>query len=311
MAISTASPNVLVALDGSNLAECAVPYALAVRTPGSVLVLINAVPDPEPVHGLLGNTVTTKDDVTAIYRQTGQLILDAASEHLAAEIPVQKIVTVGDPAEEILRTIPEKAVGLVVIASHGRGALGRWTFGSVADRLARESPVPVLIVRPGESVQSQSAPPITRLVVPLDGSPLAAEALPVAMSLALHLKLPVSLIRALDVAPWLPPTPLGPGIAAPGEYYEQLSRELRTEAQTTLAAASARLTSAEVETTPRILDGPAYQTISDAVGPTDIIVLTSHGRGGVRRWLLGSVAERLVRAGPAPVLLVPASVRHR
>lgn len=303
------SPNVLVALDGSTLAEHALPYAVALHQPGSALVLVTVVSEPEPVYGLLGDTVTTKEDVAAAYTTMGQAILDAAAKRVDPRVPVQKVVAVGDPAARILDTVPENAVGMIVIASHGRGAIGRLTFGSVADRLARASPVPVLIVRPSAVAEPPASATIRRLVVPLDGSSLAAEALPVAAAIAQRLHLPVLLIRALDVASWLPPAPFGPGIGAPVELFDQLSHELQEEAASTLQDARARLEVGGVEAETKIVNGPASQTIAEAAGPTDVIVLTSHGRGGVRRWLLGSVAERLVRTGPAPVLLVPTSLR--
>ena len=89
------------------------------------------------------------------------------------------------------------------MTTHGRGALGRWAFGSVADQVTRRSPVPVLVVRPAETVE-EAAPAIQRLVVPLDGSTLAEEAVPVAQSLAQRLNVPVHLLTAIDVASLLP-----------------------------------------------------------------------------------------------------------
>ena len=60
-----------------------------------------------------------------------------------------------------------------------------------------------------------------------------------------------------------------------------------------------------------VLDGSPYSEIANAIQPEDLVVITSHGRGGIMRWLLGSVAEKLVREAPAPILLVPAADRGR
>ena len=76
------------------------------------------------------------------------------------------------------------------MASHGRGAVGRWTFGSVADRVARSSPLPVLIVCPTEGGADPRHAEITRVVAPLDGSELSQRALPVAESAARRLRVP-------------------------------------------------------------------------------------------------------------------------
>ena len=84
------------------------------------------------------------------------------------------------------------------MASHGRGAIGRLLHGSVADSVAREATVPVMVVRAG---QVQPGPVgITRLVVPLDGSPLAETALPVAEAISRRLGTPISLVRVVNPA---------------------------------------------------------------------------------------------------------------
>ena len=266
---------VLVPLDGSPDAEQALPYAEALAGPGCQLILLEVGEDPD-------------DEFTLLERHAGSCAqLETAS---------------GDPAEQILRVVRDLGVGLIVMTTQGRGALGRWAFGSVADAVTRKSPVPVLVVRPGEET---TEPPIRRLVVPLDGSSLAEAAVPFAQSLAQRLGIPVHLLTAIDPVS-LVPSAVAPVLAFDSEVYTETLAQLRGDAESWLAAVGDRLRGAGVETSWETVSGSPYVAISDALQPGDAIVMTSHGRGGVRRWLLGSVAEKLIREGQAPVMLVPA-----
>jgi nucleotide-binding universal stress UspA family protein len=93
------------------------------------------------------------------------------------------------------------------------------------------------------------------------------------------------------------------------EITDQIWQDAEAEAKATVADAIAHLKDEGIAASGAVLNGSPFFAISDATKPGDLIVLTSHGRGGVRRWLLGSVAEKLVREGPVPVLLVPAVER--
>jgi nucleotide-binding universal stress UspA family protein len=94
------------------------------------------------------------------------------------------------------------------------------------------------------------------------------------------------------------------------EVYDEIVDNAREEARNLLRDPADRLRRAELEVIELVLDGQAAAAIAGTAEPTDVIVMTSHGRGGLRRWLLGSVAEKLVREGPVPVILVPATVRQ-
>jgi nucleotide-binding universal stress UspA family protein len=194
--------------------------------------------------------------------------------------------------------------------THGwwvRGALGRWVFGSVADRVARSSPVPVLLMRPQEGESQPIA--IRRLIVPLDGSALAEEAVQRAQVWAERLRVPIRLITVFDVLGALPPA-LGSVVAFDAAIYQETVAQLEADAMDMLAGVSARLDRAGVQSTSAVLHGSPFVAIADAVEDGDLIVMTSHGRSGVRRWLLGSVAEKLIREAPVPVILVPVAARQ-
>jgi nucleotide-binding universal stress UspA family protein len=152
---------------------------------------------------------------------------------------------------------------------------------------------------------------VSRIVVPLDGSQIAERALPVASDLAKQIAVPVHVVRAVDAASTLPMAPgvFGAVPAVSADVTDQIWQEAESEAQSTVTAAVSRLQAEGVDASGGILNGSPFFAISEATQPGDLLILTSHGRGGVRRWLLGSVAEKLVREADAPVLLVPALER--
>ena len=265
---------ILVPLDGSQLAEQALPYAQKLAEPGCQLILLEVGQDDDDLG-----------------------LLDRHADSCA-----RLETAVGDPAEQILQVARDLNVGLIVMTTHGRGALGRWAFGSVADAVTRTSPVPVLVVRPQRG-DTEIAPVIQRVVVPLDGSPLAEEALPTATSLAQRLHVPVHLVTAIDVIEIMPT------VAFDASLYEETVAQLEAGATTWLTQAAKQLQHEGVATTWAILRGSPFLAITDAVKPGDVIVMTSRGLDGAKRWLLGSLAEKLIREGSVPVVLVPTGER--
>ncbi|MGH2532840.1 MAG: universal stress protein [Thermomicrobiales bacterium] len=301
--------SILVPLDGSPLAEQAIPYAAALAGDDAQLLFLQVTLDPEPVRGPLGDVTVSREEVAATYQEAGQRELQQAAERWQAVAPRVEIdVVSGDPAEEIMRVCQKRGCELIALATRGRGALGRWTFGSVADRVARTSTVPVLLVRPQDAESEIRRPHVRRLVVPYDGSELAAEAIPVAQRLATRLGVEVHLLQAVNPAAITMPYP-SMEAAYSAELLAELDQQLEQEAQTSLAEVARPLAEAGVKVTTAVVVGDPAGAIEEATTDGDLIVMTSHGRSGVRRWLLGSVAEKLVRGGSAPVVLVPASAR--
>lgn len=301
---------ILVPLDGSYLAEQAIPYAVALAGTDGEIVFFEATPEAEPRRDLSGDIKATAAEVDQFaHSETEGALREAASRwtSVLGKTPAFEVAT-GDPTEAILAATERLGCGIVVMASHGRGALQRLAFGSVADRVARASHVPVLIVRPKEDQKDVHTSEIRRLLVPLDGSPLAAEALPVATALAARLGIPVHLLQAINPASLLTPTPVGTG-GYGAEIYTEIEDELEAGAAENLGEAAQDAGTAGVPVTTAVVEGPPVSAIEDAAKAGDVIVMTSHGRSGFKRWLLGSTAEKLIRTGPVPVVLVPASTR--
>jgi nucleotide-binding universal stress UspA family protein len=217
-------------------------------------------------------------------------------------------VRTGDPATEILLAAEELGCDLIVAASRGRGAIGRLAFGSVADRLTRAATVPVMVVRPVDAAAEIGPALIRRMLVPYDGSEHAKEAFPVAISLAARLGAPIHVVRVITPTSYTP-------LAGPMEPFyspqvlDEMLGEIEAEAKSSIDAAVAELGARGAAVTGEVRTGVPAATLQELSLQGDLIVMTSHGRSGMMRWLLGSVAEQLVREGPVPVLLVPARAR--
>jgi nucleotide-binding universal stress UspA family protein len=189
---------------------------------------------------------------------------------------------------------------LLVMATHGRGGPARWFLGSTAEAVIRRAPVPVYLVRADEASPPQ--PLWQRIIVPLDGSALAEEALPVARDLATRLHLPVHLVTVIDASGIMP---LDIALAAiTPERLEAAMIEVFTEAESDLARGCDRLGDAGITIETDVLHGDPGLAIANATQPGDLIVMTTHGRSGPARWVLGSVAETVVRRSTVPVLLL-------
>ncbi|MFN8592747.1 MAG: universal stress protein [Thermomicrobiales bacterium] len=142
---------------------------------------------------------------------------------------------------------------------------------------------------------------IERIVVGLDGSDVSEVALRQGAELAKRLNVPLHLIRVADlsVVRW--------GITEAAEAYAALSDEMRgekDEATTYLESVAAPLRGEGLTITTEARGGFAARELIEAVTPSDILVVSSHGRHGLERWFIGSVAEEVARRSPAPVLIV-------
>lgn len=292
---------ILVPIDGSSQAEAAIAYAESLLAPEGELILHRVVPVPEPVTALLPNTESaSRDDVRHWWRERAGRDFTLARERVTVGAGrVRELVSEGDPAGEIARQATAEGVDCIVMATHGRGAVGQLFFGSVANRVSRVSPVPLLLIRP--TGETAAKPSYRRLVLPYDGSDLAAEAFPLAATLSQRLDLPIHLIQAV----------YEPASAAPDFVMAGVVDAAEDAATTELAHAIARLKDLGVTATQEVVIGSPFAAIAEATRPGDLLIVTSHGRTGVQRWLLGSVAETLIQHAAAPVILVPARARQQ
>ncbi|HEX5504385.1 MAG TPA: universal stress protein [Thermomicrobiales bacterium] len=289
---------ILVPLDGSALAERALPFAAALaRVLDAPLLLVRAVVVPEDLgYDPARRQLEAVDDAEAYLRR---LAADLGRQGTA----VETVVPYGEAAGAILDAARASEARLIAMTTHGRGGLGNWLAGGVATAVLARAPAPVLLVRAwhaGGALDRLERG--ARIVVPLDGSALAEAALPLATRLAGALGGELLLVRAVP-----PPGPaLTPdGLRALVAGDEEVAAET-AEARAYLAAVAGRLAARDYAVGREVrLGAPAV--VIDAVcreRGAALVVLATHGRTGLDRLLLGSVAEAVVRHGSAPVVLV-------
>ncbi|HYP61247.1 MAG TPA: universal stress protein [Thermomicrobiales bacterium] len=299
--------SVLVPLDGSELSEQALPFAMAIAGKGGSVTLLQAVPDAEPLRKPFGAITMSAEEVLEMLTNLAEADLDRAEAHwadVAPDVTISKEAISGDAATVILDTADKQNIDLIAMASTGRGALGRLTLGSVADRVVRTSDRPVLVVRGYDAPATRQLPQLQRIIVPLDGSDRSMLAIPAAATVSKQLRAPVELLTAVDLPQVVSPA-MAYGPAFSPEFYAEIEEQTTRNADEYLNEAIAEFGKYDVAATKHIMIGSAVAAILDFAKPGDVIVMTSRGQGGFKRWFLGSVAEKLVRDAPAPVLLVP------
>jgi nucleotide-binding universal stress UspA family protein len=281
---------IVVPLDGSALAGQAVPYAAALARAGDGKLVLLHVSSP-----LFLDDEPPFDPTPTTER------LRAAG--VKAEVHGLDIYG-GGLAEAICEAAEDWRAGLIVMSTHGRGGLGRWLFGSVADRVLRTAAVPVLLI-PAACERTWPGGHVSRILVPLDGSPLAEEALVPAGELAAALGAELTLLTVIE--PLYDADPVGfPYHAADPEVD-------RTQARHYLDTVADRRLPSGVPARPQVvIDRPSSSIARIArARDADLIVMATHGHGGLARLLLGSVAVVTLQRAGLPILLVrPAAVRR-
>jgi nucleotide-binding universal stress UspA family protein len=279
-------PPILLPLDGSQLAEEALPWAQQfARASGESLVLVSVYGSDEQMWEAA--QIDPNVNITGARAQLANY-LDRTSQQAAAPgVAVTTEVRAGDVAEQVLRAVQDHQASAIVLTTHGRGGFDGSGRGSVADKLVRRANVPVLVVPP-----HVPAGPVESLVVPVDGSEAAASAVPVARRLAHQLSARVHLVSVVDPAiTWAFPEEGG---LRPSDHLRERAESYLSQLKSSdevSSVVSGRPSAAVVE----------YATQRDA----QLIVMATHGRSGAVRLDLGSVADDVVRRSRCPVLLVP------
>jgi nucleotide-binding universal stress UspA family protein len=290
---------ILVPLDGSELAQIALPYA-------------------EKLAGKLGYQITliyVSGSIDDQYHHMHQFYLQKMAEtaRQAAEIHVENLevkaikvetaILLGDPAEQIVDYADKEGVGLIIMSTHGRSGIKRWAMGSVADKVLRATKQPLALIRAKRA--RPDAPErniLSKILVTLDGSKQSEAVIPYIEELASKLKADITLLQVV-----LPDYNLSTtGEPEYGVYSEKHLESIQALAREYLENIAAQLKQRGINAKPEVALGTAAETIikfADAIA-ADMVALSTHGRSGVSRWALGSVAERVLRAGDTPLLLV-------
>ena len=291
---------VVVPLDGSPFAEQALPHALGiVRRAGATLDLVHVhvlhVAEEHKVARYSYDPGIDKE-----HQREEQLYLESTAKSLATASPVPWTAAVvsGLDSDGILERVQDREADLIVMTTHGRGPLDRFFLGGVADELVRQAAVPVLLVRPRDPVPgSVPEPLLEHVLVPLDGSSLAESVLKPALDFVRLWEGRCTLLRVIEASlattagwPNRPRPPEQEQVMAAKEYLEQIAgrvREKGTPVQTRIIVAP--------HAAPAILEEAQRERC-------DFIAMATHGWGGLRRMLLGSVTDKVIRGSSLPVL---------
>jgi nucleotide-binding universal stress UspA family protein len=293
---------ILLPLDGSEVAEITLPYAeeLAGKL-GSELVL----------YHIRGHDHAHQEHMHQTYLDR---LAESMRHHISKnqpmgeEVKVTTKVEAGEPTENICNFVDKNKMDLIIMTAVSNSGIrvGKM-IGSVADHVCRTVPIPVLLVRPNTNQQVTGKERlISRLLIPLDGSELSKLALPVGEELATNLKASVTLfqmanqIRLYDT---------GYESSSAFVNYTQFNEEEKARVEVEMSALDKELKEKNLQVTYVVTSG--FDAASDIIETSkkvsaDLIVMSTHGRSGITRWVLGNVAEKVLRHGEIPLLLVHA-----
>jgi nucleotide-binding universal stress UspA family protein len=295
---------ILVPLDGSKTAEKVLPYARHLAGKFKIPVELLAVLD---IAEMATHISAEKARHLDTMIEDGMRASTTYLRGIATTFPEGNVICTveKDRAEEaIIGKAGADGGTLIAMATHGRSGMDRFLLGSVAEKVLRGSANPLVLVRAKEEAKTSGEAPFKSIIVPLDGSELAESVIPLAATMAKRLDLEVVLFRAYHI----------PYNAYGGDdgymvNYDELIASVRDEAKEYLdkqVVDVKKLGVAKVSALSK--EGFAGDEII-ALGhktPDGLIAMCSHGRSGVKRWVLGSVTENVVRHSDAPVLVVRA-----
>ncbi|TMT81414.1 universal stress protein [Haloterrigena sp. H1] len=205
-----------------------------------------------------------------------------------SDLSCRSVIERGRPYEAILTYSSENDTDLIVMGTHGRRGLSRALFGSVTERVIRLSNDPVLAVPPRASGRGKSE--YDTVLIPTDGSPATTAAVDHGIAIAEQLGASVRVLFAIEGERGLPP----------------LGDPLRDEAVEVVEAVAERESEHDFTLTTHVQPGAPHEVISNFVSASriDLVAMGAHGRSELRRHLLGSTTERVLRTSDAPVLTV-------
>lgn len=288
---------ILVPLDGSELAEQVLPYvsSLAKASQAEVSLVTAMIPVRPLPESFMEQASVNLHQLTTEY-------LAARADTLREEgLIVTWSVAEGYPSEVIVAAALEQRDTIIAMSTHGRSGLTRWTLGSVTDRVLHSTTAPLLVIRSRDEDQPGEVT-LRNVIVPLDGSKVGEQALAPATALAKALGLDITVLRTTPSA-----ADYYKFATYPVPVFEDYSKEVDEDAEGYLAGIKVALEKEASGSVDTILEhgSPAAAIVDLARDTADsLVVMTTHGRSGVGRWILGSVTDRVVRHSGDPVLVI-------
>jgi nucleotide-binding universal stress UspA family protein len=269
---------IVVPLDGSDLAESVLAQVRRLLFhKDAEVILVRAVSVPPSVEA---EAIELPDILQA---QATKYLGAIAADLISQGARVRTVTRTGYAADVILDVAIEEKASLIVLSTHGRTGMARWALGSVAEKVLRASRVPVLAVRSfvGSARAATAELTLQTILVPIDATDLSLEVVPPTLELAKLFGSHVVLLNVCEAPECTIP------VSQISEAYE-------------------RFHAAGVSVEPLMKQGDAAAQILDTCSGyrADLIAMTTHGRAGLTRWMLGSVTEKVLRASTVPLLVV-------
>jgi nucleotide-binding universal stress UspA family protein len=296
---------IVVPLDGSQLSHTALPLArsLAEQT-GAGVTLLSVIDPPRDFYITPQDSSATRlrpkdiDHLAAEEKRLEEYLQNVASSFDGTRVSID--VRLGQAPDQILESAESVTGSAIVMASHGRSGFGRMLLGSVATRVVQGSRVPVFVNRASTDSRAEfGKQKITNVAVALDGSKLAEMALDRAYGIFRN-NVRYTLMRIVE--------PVAPGQSYTSEVIANYERDARESAEDYLRDIADTLTTqgATVSADVRVTQPASGITRIASEFGADVIAITTHGRSGINRFLLGSVAERVLQDTDRPVMIIRA-----
>ncbi|MBM3142030.1 MAG: universal stress protein [Chloroflexi bacterium] len=277
---------ILVPLDGSELAEQAIPYVeWLARKFNSEVIFITVCFAGDPLERALKEYIERRAEKI---QSLGMKARSACIE--------------GEPATSIIDFACKNDVSLIVISTHGRTGVSHWPLGSIANKVVQRSHIPVFLVRSSHLGKAPADKELRKILLTLDGSHFSEAIIPYVEKLAKGMDSEAALLRVIEPAKL-------PQLAAYRDrkkYEKDFMAKLEREAERYLDKKKTALASKGVKVNSVLLEGKPVETILQYAedNSVNLIALTTHGFSGITKWAYGSVASRIIEGSPKPVLLV-------
>lgn len=293
---------IIVPLDGSEYSESVLPYVVTIAKALSArVVLLHAV--SEPVIDMFSDEPIVWDNVDELResaRQAGAEYLQRVSARLTADgINTTVHNVLGVAAEVILDYATSGSDDLIAMSTHGRSGISRFVLGSVANKIVNGTETPILLVHPQEDSIVDAE--VSSILIPLDMSPHSEAVLPLSRELARAMKLEINLIMVL---PTLSQLYVG---TEPVVYPAHALDIVDDYARAYLREKAEQIINEDgLKVGWRVVQGDVGRRITEDADARDnsMIAMSTHGRTGLGRWVLGSVTDKVIRSSGKPVLVV-------
>jgi nucleotide-binding universal stress UspA family protein len=283
---------ILIPLDGSDLAELALPYAEELANAFKSEVILIHVSEPSESH----------------YKHMHELYVKEVADRIKERFKkVSQVVVSGKPADEIISYADKNKVGLIIMTSHGRSGILSWATGSIASKLLQAATMPVLLVRAAKPKRKVTREVLlNRILLPLDGSEAGEAAVSYIGELMSHLESEVTLLGVVSSGQHIRSVGGLDYISYPPEQMEMFQKEAREYLDKVYRHLKRRKGTVRVAI--EVVEGDVGQEIikfAEGKG-VDLIAVSSHGHSGIEKWVFGSIANKVVQGSKAPVLVVKA-----